>query len=480
MSTTDTHDIEERLRAALTARAELVQPQDLRPLAPVTELRPHWQSPWVLVATAAVVLLVLGVLFRGFDPDPRSDRLAPRPDQPRVTLPPDVGRDWKADDLSAPARLDLDGDGRKEKVEFLAEPSEQYDGRTRLQTTLSSTGEEAYGIAQLATTIGTYALDPIDADGDGDQELVLLHEDDGSQGPGGISYPMVFDLRDGLLVQMVAEDPELLRSGYVPVPGSVTTYYDLVHVQSFSVDGGTLVSTRSRSAFARGNMTLLRPETSVADRYEWTLDDDGVLHASDPGCVVLVPESTSECGPDAADDLPYVTSESTGTIGVGEEAALEDGGLGYRVRVTTEGDVPGLVVDGPGADGSTFALDVPDPQVHVVSPTHLVANDAASVFVTSATDPEAMQVVVQTFDQAGLVALRPVGEIAFGTGTTRDGRDHRTWLTASGSVVSVVEGDDGSWEAWQWVRVGDLTMAAFPWGTICFDDVEDPTTGRAC
>jgi hypothetical protein len=30
------------------------------------------------------------------------------------------------------------------------------------------------------------------------------------------------------------------------------------------------------------------------------------------------------------------------------------------------------------------------------------------------------------------------------------------------------------------VRVGDLTMAAFPWGTICFDDVEDPRTGRAC
>jgi hypothetical protein len=132
MSTTDTHDIEERLRAALTARAELVQPQDLRPLAPVTELRPHWQSPWVLVATAAVVLLVLGVLFRGFDPDPRSDRLAPRPDQPRVTLPPDVGRDWKADDLSTPAQLDLDGDGRKETVEFLSEPSEAYDGRTRL------------------------------------------------------------------------------------------------------------------------------------------------------------------------------------------------------------------------------------------------------------------------------------------------------------------------------------------------------------
>ena len=36
-----------------------------------------------------------------------------------VELPPsDVGRDWKADDLSTPARLDLDGDGTKEKVDL--------------------------------------------------------------------------------------------------------------------------------------------------------------------------------------------------------------------------------------------------------------------------------------------------------------------------------------------------------------------------
>jgi hypothetical protein len=479
--TTDTGPLmEERLRAALSARAELVRPEDLAPLAPVVPPRPRWHSPWVLLATAAAVLLVIGVVFQGLGRDRRSDDVAPRPDAPQVVLPPDVGRDWKADDLSSPARLDLDGDGTKEKVEFLAEPSEGHDGRTRLQTRLSSTGEETYGIAQLATTIGTYALDPIDADDDGDQELVLLFEDDGSQGPGGMSYPMVFDLRNGLLVQAVAEDPELLRSGYAPVPGATTTHYDLVHVQTFVVDDGTLVSTRSRSAFARGNMTLIKPETYVADRYEWALDDDGALRASGPGCLVVVPESTTRCGPDAADDLPSVTSESTDTIGVGEEVALEDGGLGYRVRVEAAAGVPGLVVDGPGADGSTFALDVPDPQVHVVSPTYLVANDAASVFVSSATDPDAMQVIVQTFDQAGLIALRPVGGIAFGTGTTAEGRDYRSWLTASGGVVTVVEAADGSWEAWHWVRVGDTTMAAFPSGTICFDDVEDPTTGRAC
>ena len=192
MSTTpDTiPDIEERLRAALAARAELVQPEDLAPLAPVVPLRPRWQSPWVLLATAAVVLLVLGAVFQGLGSDPRSDDVAPRPDRPRVTLPPDIGHDWKAGDLSSPARLDLDGDGVKEKVEFLAEPSEEHDGRIRLQTALSTTGEEAFGIADLGTTIGTNALGAIDADADGDQELVLYY-DDVDAGPGGGGQPLL-------------------------------------------------------------------------------------------------------------------------------------------------------------------------------------------------------------------------------------------------------------------------------------------------
>ena len=93
-----------RLRAALTARAHQVRTEDLAPLAPVVAPRPRWQSPWVVLATAAVVLLILGVVFQGLGPDPRSDRIAPRPDTPqpdapRVTLPPDIGRAWTADDV---------------------------------------------------------------------------------------------------------------------------------------------------------------------------------------------------------------------------------------------------------------------------------------------------------------------------------------------------------------------------------------------
>ena len=58
-------DIETRLRDALAARADLVRPEDLQPATPVVELRPRpsRQSSWVLIATAAVVLLVPSLLI---------------------------------------------------------------------------------------------------------------------------------------------------------------------------------------------------------------------------------------------------------------------------------------------------------------------------------------------------------------------------------------------------------------------------------
>ncbi|CAM3846053.1 hypothetical protein [Nocardioides zeicaulis] len=483
MSANDTvPGIEERLRAALGARADLVRPEDLEPLAaPVVELRPAWRSPWVLLATAAAVLLVLGVVLQGVGGRPRSEQIAPQPDRPQLDLPVDVGRDWQPDDLSEPARLDLDGDGRGERVEFLAEPTSGHDGRTRVQTTLSSTGEEAFGVVELGTTIGVNALQPVDADADGDQELVL-YTTDLQGGPGAPFEPVVLDLRDGLLVQAVPSDPALLSGGYAVVPGSETEHYDLVHVQSFEVRRGTLVSTRSVEAFARasGSMTLLTPETYVMDTYAWTLDEAGVLRPGEPGCAVHEPEATTACDADSADDLPYVTSESTETIGAGQQVALDDGGLGHRVRVEDDGSGPVLVVDGPGADGAVHALDVPDPRVHVVSPAYLAGYDAAAVLVSSASDASAMEVVVQAGDQAGLVRLRPVGEVPLGSGTTDDGRRYRSWLTGAGIVVTAVAADDGSWETWQWVRSGDDGIAPLPWGTVCFDDVDDPTTGRRC
>ncbi len=471
--THDTIDIEERLRAALAARAELVRPEDLEPLAPVVELRPRWQSPWVLLATAAAVLLVLGVVLQGVGGSERSDRVAPGPDDAQVELelPTDIGRDWKSDDYTTPARLDLDGDGVKEKVDFLGEETKDFDGRTRLQTTLSSTGEEAYGIAELGSTIATSALPPIDADGDGDQELVLLH-DESYSGPELGGFPHVFDLRDGLLVETVPEDPELLHRGQFAVEGSATEFYDMVHVGDFWIEDGSLHSSRSVGAYARGNMSFMAPRSHVADAWTWTLGADGILRHGEAECIMKSYDSTRPCGLDAVDTVTYVPVERADTVGMGERADFrQDVGYGFSARLEAVAD-PSLVVE--GSDGRTIqqSLEVADPLLGTTQPTSVFA-DGASVVVTSASDPSIVQVLVQDADR--MVVMEPVGEIEL---TNHD--DQRTWLTEYGDVLSAVATDDGRWELWEWMMVSRTEIAALPWGTVCIDDVDDPTSVRAC
>ncbi|NPD05764.1 hypothetical protein HN031_13820 [Nocardioides sp. zg-1308] len=468
MSTTPrtTSDVEERLRAALAARADLVGPDDLTATAPapVVPLRSRWASPWVLVAAAAAVLLVLGVVLAGLPSRQRSDDVAPSPEEPRIELPADVGREWQADDLSSVERLDLDGDGTDEEVEFLAEPSKDFDGRTRIETTLSSTGEEAYGIVQLSTTIGTDALDPIDADGDGDQELVLYDDDPSAVGGGG--YPLVLDLRDGLLVQAAVEDPDLLVRGSVPVPGEGTEHYDVVRLHDYWVEDGRLWSGRSRNAYAAGNMTLHRPERVVLEAWTWALDDAGVLRASDPTCRTDVLGERGTCEPGEADSLPRLGPAATGTIGEGEQA---DYGEGFSFT--------GAVADGAlvarVGDAGEMRLDlaVDDPLLNTRQPTG-VFYDGASFVVTSASDPALVQVVVQRGDV--LRVVEPVGEVPL-----RDDGDVRTWLTRDGALVTAVA-DGDAWRTWQWEMVSGTEIAALPTGTVCFDDVEDPATARAC
>ncbi len=470
MSTTPgAPDLEARLRAALAARADLVRGEDLTPLATVTPLRPRWSTPWVLLAAAAVVLLVLGVVLQGVGSRTRSDEVAPEPDAPRLELPADVGRGWEPATLSRSPRLDLDGDGTREKVDFLAEPTEGFDGRFRMQTTLSATGEEAYGIAKVGTTIDTNVLDPIDADGDGDQELVLYF-DDPDAGPGGGGHPLVFDLRDGLLVQAVVEEPELLVRGQLVVEGSATDHYDLVRVANYWLEDGILRSSRSVGAYARGNMTLLTPRTYVIDAWTWTLGDDGVLRHGDAECLMQSFDSTRPCGADPLDTIMYFPVERASYLPAGETVdALEEQGYGFTARVD-DGAEPTLVVEGYGRVIEQV-LDVRDPLLGSVQPSS-VFYDGASLVVTSAGDPSVFEVLVQDDDR--MVVMEPVGEIDL----VNDG-EQRTWLTENGAVLSAIP-DGDAWSLWTWTMVSRTEIAALPWGTVCIDDVDDPRSIRAC
>ena len=467
MSTDMQPEIERRLRAALDARAELVQHEHLAPLAPVTALRPRWRSPWVLLATAATVLLVLGLVLQGLSRDPRSDDVAPKPDERvELELPNDVGRDWKAQQYSTPARLDLDGDGTEETVEFLGEPGRKGDGRVRMQATLSGSGEETYGLTDVGTTTVS-ALGAIDADADGDEELVLYYDDFVDGG-----YPLVFDLREGLLVRAVVDQPELLVRGDVPEPGTETAYYEMVRQHDYWIEDGTLWSSRSVSSYAAGNMTIVKPLVTVRDAWTWRLADDGLLEPVDAGCLRhdVMDDSRTPCEEGAVDDLPDVADAAEDSIEVGQSATFEDG-YAFTARLQAGAD-PVLVVE--GMDGRTIdhGLDVADPRILTTQPTR-VFSDGVSVVVTSAGDPGYVQVLHQDGDR--LRSLDPVGEVDL-----RGDDTHRTWLTRDGTLVTAVAGDDATWRLWYWQMVSGSEMAALPGAVVCFDDVTDPSTIRRC
>lgn len=467
-------DIEARLRDALAARADLVRPEDLEPLAPVVELRPRWQSPWVLLATAAVVLLVLGIVLQGVGGRERSDRLAPKPDDTEVelTVPDDIGRDWEVDRYSTAAKLDLDGDGTQEKVTFGSEKTESGSGRVRIQTTLSSTGEEAYGVVELNQNGVVSPLEPLDLDDDGDQELALYDGDIVGDTQGDFLHPIVLDLRDGLLVEMVVSEPELLQMGNVPVESQPSAYYDVVRSQAYWIEDGRLYSGRSVNTFASSpGMMSTRPGGLVLDSWRWRLGADGVLRAEPNGCVYEdVMGDRTPCPPDARDSLPVVGPEATGSFGIGEQSTWTEG-YQYDARLEAGAD-PALVVE--GADGRTInqPLEVGDPLVLTTQPTGIFY-DGASFVVRSASDPTYLQVLWQ--DGARLRTLEPVGEVPL-----TDDDTHRTWLTKDGSLVTVVAGEDDTWRAWFWQMASKTEMVAIPAGLVCFDDVDDPSTARDC
>lgn len=469
-------DLEARLSAAFAARAEQITPEQLPAgLAPVVPL-PR-RTPWLLLA-AACVLLVAGVAVLVTQDDPVVQP-APDPDAPRIVVPPDVGADWGPVRLASPAALDLDGDGTEEKVRFRAEPSPEYDGRVRLETTLSGDGREAYGVVSLGSSLAVDTLDPIDADADGDQELVLLHEIDATE-----SIPMVLDLREGVLVEAPPTDERLLHRANNPAPGG-TSYYDMVRPSDYWFEDGVLHSGQSVNAFAYAAMTFYRPPEFVMEAWKWRLRDDGVLAPESAGCVVVTRDGGRRpCQEGESDPVPDLGPVAEEQIGVGESFEVTQP---YPFTVRLERSAEGGQVDAvtsSGADGRDLrvSLDLgPEVRLFTSAPTR-VFSDGVSLLAAGddAQGERALRVLIQGRDD--LLELEPTGPVPLGSGET-DGRPYRTWLSIDGGLhtaVAVSSEVAGAWEVWSWGMTGTREMAAFPLATVCFDDHLDPSTARTC
>ena len=323
-----------------------------------------------------------GLPGHGWQPEVRPES-RPSPTPRRIDLPADIGRDWEPDDLRPRPVSTWTATARGRRSSSSPSPRRTTTAATRLQTTLSSTGEEAYGLVELGTTIGISALDPIDADSDGDQELVLYTTAVDGRAAAHPSSRSSSTCATGCWSGRCPRTRELLASGDVVVPGSRTPALRdgaRPDVHGRGRDAGV---DPLGEAFARatGGMTLLRPETYVVDT--WRLDPrrrrcPAAGGAGLPPCRCR--RATRPCDADERRRPALRGDRVHGhhrRRGAGRDSRTAGSATARGSRTTAD---PNLVIDGAGGRTARSTRSRrPSPGSHVVSPASLVGFDAASV-----------------------------------------------------------------------------------------------------
>ena len=308
MSTT-----EDRLIAALAARADQVHAEDLRapevPEVPATVTflrRPAAYAVGIAAAAAAIAApFVIGGL--GSDDSP----MPPATEGPSPTLAPqtDIGGDWP---VTYRQGFDLDGDGTPERVRLRSEPGEPLIGpRIRIESDLSG-GGSVFGVTDSGG-VGVNFMDPVDLDGDGSQELML----NSRPGDGLSSDWIVVDLVDGQLVELEQDRVGPLVLGRRarprrPRPGLCDGPVDLPR-RVLALLVAVAAKLRQVRHELRGARPLRRAGVVVGDRRPpaGARGSGPALHQPGGG-------NREPCTGDEGEDVPTFFPAETNLIGVGE------------------------------------------------------------------------------------------------------------------------------------------------------------------
>jgi hypothetical protein len=245
--------LEDRLSAALTARADLVQPEDLRPASPPPVVVPLRRRPavYLLAAAACAAVAAVPFLIRG-----GGDSVSPRPvDTPSVTPNGDQvrGADWP--EIYSYDGYDVDGDGEGDHVVIRKESSEELaKGTRRLEVQLSSGGTAA--VLLDYDTYDINGIDPVDLDGDGADEILYYRGTEPAE-IGVVRYV------DGALVDLeVADDP-----------GLTNQYDDQGRIRTWWVRDHLLFASRSvEGGFVLGDGGKPIPQRYPVEVWTWTVD----------------------------------------------------------------------------------------------------------------------------------------------------------------------------------------------------------------
>src|SRR5512139_2143900 len=254
--------IEDRLVAALEARAELVTPQDLRPLEVPATPRRHARAGVLLLAAAATIAVVATpfVLEGGGDLSPEPGPAGPpsvgvsEPAEPEPTEPSDTPTVPTDAVVVGRQKADVDGDGRPDRVRLLlqgSDPENPSDGFVEVSLATGATG-----VAEVPFGYPGPLKPAFDINDDGREQVLLSHTEGGDA-----ASLLVYTWQDGGLVLArrqgdaplaVALDGQGAAAGYYTDDRGLTSWSRLdpvggstyqVEEWSWSVDGDRLVST---------------------------------------------------------------------------------------------------------------------------------------------------------------------------------------------------------------------------------------------
>lgn len=248
--------VEDRLAAALEARAELVAPEDLRPI----EIPPRGRLPvGVLLLAAAATAAVIAAPFLVEDGSRTAPSYGPagspsvgtsQSSESEPTDPPE-SHSLPADLLEvARQRADVDGDGRPDQVRVLVDaPTPNEPGGGFVEVSLAAGGT---GVAEAPFGYLGPVEPALDVNGDGRDQVLVGHT------PGGDSSRLlVFTWHEDDLVLTTTEGKAPL--GSEESGNYVAGYY-----------------TQDRGLFSWSTRDLVGP-THTIEEWSWSVDGDRLV-----------------------------------------------------------------------------------------------------------------------------------------------------------------------------------------------------------
>ncbi|MCW2797537.1 hypothetical protein [Nocardioides sp.] len=454
------NSLEDRLTSALAARADLVQPEDLRPDdVPAPKVLWLRRPAMYAVAAAACAAVIAAPFVMGGDDDGEP---SPAPPAPSLTkLPPqqDIGGDWAV--RGDGRRVDVDGDGTPDNVRVRAEKGDPIYGRLRIEADLSSTGSQVFGIVDSGG-LDFGSPEAISADSDEARELVLYRD--------GLDAA-VLDLVDDQLVEATLPVSPPLLNGAVPASDPHRGYDS-----RWWIEPGTrvLYSYLSVDTFS-GIEPLETPRVYPVEVTAWSLVDGALMpsrvgrqcidRAADPTIDLPVP-----CAGGPGADVPDLFPEATDTIGLGESFETEV--AGGTATVSLEGTAThGSVADGDAElvltlpDGTQERVSLPGGWAPVVYTKQVAMADDNVVLLVSQEGGDSNTMTLVTTWNGNLFAARTEGGVPFGGGFVGERATHfGTWIGPDGTLYTQIARDPGGDESdvYSWALGGTVSADTRP------------------